>query len=121
VIARSLKMKYRTVREIWRRYRQEGEASLALHSDRCGRAGIRFPDTLYQAAVTLKRAHPRWGAALIRVELAEQFPEQGLPGERTLQSWFRDAGLQPLRAKRPQVARDRVGRSPPGARIPTGF
>ena len=45
----------------------------------------------------MRRAHSGWGAGLIRVRLAESFPEQPLPHEATLRRWFRDAGLTPPR------------------------
>jgi transposase len=105
-IAECLDVKERTVREICRRYRQQGEAGLQIHYERCGVRGIQFPAPIYQAALSLKREHPRWGAPLIRLQLAEPFPDTPLPGVRTLQSWFRAAGLQPVRPLRPPPNRN---------------
>jgi hypothetical protein len=102
-IAHMLEMSYRTVREIWRRYRQQGEAGLQIHYEHCGPRGIQFPVALHEAALSLKREHPRWGGGLIRVELAPLFPDQPLPAVRTLQRWFRAAGLQPAYPKLPPV------------------
>jgi hypothetical protein len=107
VIAQVLHLKYRSVRQIWGRYRQAGEAGLQTHYAHCGRASP-FSPALHQAALTLKREHPRWGAGLIRLELAGQFPDQPLPRERTLQRWLQRAGLQPARPQPPPVARDRA-------------
>lgn len=103
-IAQQLEVRYRTVRSWWRRYCQEGAAGLRPRYDRCGRRGPQAP-AVHQAAVALKRAHPTWGAGLIRVELARQFSGDPLPQARTLQSWFRAAGLQPARARQPPMAR----------------
>jgi transposase len=107
-VARALPVKERTAREIWRRYREAGRRGLQTHYAQCGRPGIRFPAALHEAALALKRQHPSWGAGFLRLELAPQFPGERLPGERTLQQWWRDAGLQPARAKRPPLERERA-------------
>jgi hypothetical protein len=107
-VARILHLKERSVRQIWQRYREASAAGLSPRYDRCGRPGIRFPAALYAAALAWKRAHPRWGAGFIRVLLAERFPDLALPGERTLQQWFRAAGRSPVRAERPPMERDRA-------------
>jgi transposase len=107
-VARVLHVKEGTAREIWRRYREAGRAGLQPDYAQCGRPGIRFPAALYAAALALKRRHPRWGAGFIRIELAPAFPGADLPGERTLQQWFHDAGLQPARAQRPPLERERA-------------
>src|SRR5258707_1136024 len=105
-IARQLGVRYRTVRSWWRRYCREGDAGLLPHDGRCGTHGPRCP-AVHQAALALKETHPTWGAGLIRVELTRQFPADPLPQARALQRWFRAAGLQPARAQRPTVARQR--------------
>ena len=105
-IAQQLALRYATVRTWWRRYRKEGTAGLVPRYDRCGPKGSQQPD-IQQAALTLKRAHPTWGAGLIRVELRRQFPAPSLPQVRALQRWFRAAGLQPSRARQPPVSRKR--------------
>lgn len=103
-IAPQLGVRYRTVRSWWRRYCREGEAGLRPHYERCGLRGPKTP-AVHQAALALKQAHPTWGAGLIRVELARQFPADTLPQARALQRWFRAAGLQPVRAQPPPVPR----------------
>jgi hypothetical protein len=107
-IAQTLALPYRTVRGLWRRYREQGAAGLPPAYARCGPAGGRFPAALAAAAVALKQAHPRWGGGLIRLQLRAQFPAQPLPSVRTLQRWFQAAGLQPARALRPAAPRERA-------------
>ena len=107
-IAQRLSLPYPTVRDLWRRYREQGVAGLDVHYERCGRRGVRAPAALYAAALALKRAHPRWGGPVIRLELAQQFPAAPLPGVRTLQTWFAQAGLQPTRAVLPPTQRQRA-------------
>jgi transposase len=105
-IAQQLKVRYSTLCSWWRRYGQEGRAGLKPHYERCGRHGPRDPQVQH-AALTLKQTHPTWGAGRIRVELLAQFPDRPLPQVRAMQRWFRAAGLQPVRAQRPAVARQR--------------
>ncbi len=107
-VAAALQIKPRSVRQIWARYRHRGAAGLPPDYPRCGHPGSRFPAALRAAALALKRQHRRWGAGFIRVQLADQFPQEPLPGVRTLQTWLSQAGLQPVRAQRPPVPRDRA-------------
>lgn len=111
-IAAALGLRYRTVRGLWQRYRWRGAEGLSADYGRCGRFGIRFALSVYEAALRLRREHPRWGAQLIRLELAERFAHEPLPSERTLSRWMHDAGLRPLRGRRPQSARPQRGQKP---------
>jgi transposase len=110
-IAHDLHVPPATVRDWWHRFRDQGEAGLQTHYDRCGPKEPKAGPVLHQAALTMKREHPTWGAGLIRLALAEPFAGQRLPHPRTLQRWFRAAGLQPLRAQRPPMERQR-GKEP---------
>jgi transposase len=110
-VAAELAVPWGTVRTIWRRYRQRGRAGLAPDYAACGTQGPRYPAALHAAACTLRREHRGWGAGLIRLKLAEQFPAQALPHERTLRRWFAAAGLAPVPPK-PQPP------APPRAREP---
>lgn len=100
-----------TVRTLWRRYRDRGEAGLVPDYAACGRPGPRLSPEVSTTALALRRAHSGWGAGLIRTELATRHPDQSLPHEATLRRWFRDAGLAAPR--RPPPAPD-----PPRARQP---
>lgn len=110
-IARDLDRSPWTVRTIWRRYRDRGEAGLIPDYAACGRPGPRHAAALYATALALRRAHPGWGAGLIRTELAGSFPGQPLPHEATVRRWLRGAGLgRPPRVPRPP--------DPPRAGVP---
>lgn len=91
-IAEELGRDYETVRKIYHRYTQSGQ--LQANYDRCRHQGIRSNAGVYERAIELKQAHPKWGAGLIWVELAEEFVEADLPSERTLQRWFRRGRVQ---------------------------
>jgi hypothetical protein len=95
VIARDLRLSPWTVRTLWRRYRDRGEAGVVPDYAACGRSGPRYPQPLYAHALAIRRAHPGWGAGLIRLEVGGAFPDQPLPHEATLRRWFREAGLAP--------------------------
>jgi transposase len=107
-IAQSLHAPYPTVCRWWRRFRDQGEAGLQTHYDRCGPQAPKAGQAVHQAALALQREHPQWGGGRIRLELQRQFPEQPLPQVRALQRWFQKAGLQPARAKPPPVERQRA-------------
>ncbi len=108
-IACELGLKQRTVRSLCARLRQRGEQGLAADYSRCGLHGCQFDEKVRQSALAYRKAHPRWGGGYIRVELEEQLKEQldgsGEPLEissvRTLQRWFRAAGLSRLRSQAP--------------------
>jgi transposase len=107
-LAKRLHLPHSTVRDWWRRFRDQGEAGLKTQYHRCGPKRPKAPPAIHQAALALKREHPTWGAGLIRLELAKQFPAATLPQVRALQRWFAAAGLSPPRAKRPPVERQRA-------------
>ena len=90
-IARDFNISYASVSRIWYRFKAEGR--LTPRYDRCSHTEIRKSPVLYERAVLLKQTHPGWGAGLIRLELANEFEEIELPSQRTLQRWFRRAGV----------------------------
>lgn len=96
-ISREMSISYYTVRNVWRHYQQSGQ--LAPAYDRCANRGIRKEQAIYEQALEFKREHPSWGAGLIWVELADLFPEEDLPAERTLQRWFHRGGVAADRVK----------------------
>lgn len=102
-ISHDLGVSYGTVRNIWRRYQQTGH--LSPNYEACSQSGIRKNQAIYEHATALKAEHPTWGAGLIWVELADEFPEKDLPSERTLQRWFHRAEL--VEKKQRDQVRDR--------------
>jgi Helix-turn-helix domain len=106
-IAQEFQLSYRAVRTVWYRYRNDGDAGLQTNYAHCGAAQHRFPASLQEFACSLKRAHPRWGAGLIHLQLQKQFPAQPLPSWRTLQRWWRQAGLQSPRRRAASTQRTR--------------
>ena len=111
LIAAALGLQVRTVRALWQRYRTGGAPALALGYARCGRRGPRFPPAVVAAALALKQTHPSWGAGLARLELAQALPDQRLPSARTLERWWRGAGLSVARTRHPPVFHGRGQRA----------
>lgn len=106
-IAQEMGMSYNSVRNVWRLYQKEGRIS--PNYEHCGAKGVKSSQRVYRAALFLKRLHPSWGAPLIRYLLQEKWPEEEIGNVRSLQRWFKQAGLNPLRKK--QVGEARKGRS----------
>ena len=92
-IALELGLTHDTVRNIWRRFRDRGEAGLIPDHHRCGRRRSSGSGRMIRAACWLKRRHPSWGAGQIRNLLRERWPDRSVPGLRSLQRAVRLAGL----------------------------
>lgn len=100
-LAAELQMPYASVRNVWSLYRRTGR--IAPNYQACGRAGARASKRIQRAALWLKRAHPTWGAPLIRLLLQRKWPQEAVPHERSLQRWFRTAGVQqPATGRQPR-------------------
>ena len=105
-IGRDLKLPYVTVRGIQCHYQRTGQVEPSY--ERCRQTAVRMAAGIYEEAICLKRSHPGWGAGLIWVELAEGIDEASLPSVRTLQRWFRRAGVaSQRRAPRPEALVER--------------
>jgi len=107
-IARELGLNPRTVATLLRRVADHGDDGLQPRYDRCGPRGPRAHPLLQRAALTLKRRHPTWGAPLIHLLLSERYGDRfsgRIPAVRTLQLWFRRAGLTRPRSRPPKPER----------------
>lgn len=104
-IAHQHQLSYSTVCRCWQRYKRQGLEGLTPDYQNCGRAGPDERELPYRAARYLKRLHPGWGAALIRTKLQLRYPDLALPSVRTLQRWFKRAGLSRLRKELPKQER----------------
>lgn len=96
-ISREMSISYHTVRSVWHHYERTGQLEPAY--ERCVHSEVRKEQAIYEQAIEFKREHPSWGAGLIWVELADLFPEEDLPSERTLQRWFHRAGVASEKVK----------------------
>ncbi len=105
-LAAAFRLPARTIRHLCRRFRERGPD--AIRPDYRAPAPLphAFPAGLREAALAQRRAHPTWGAVLIRVALGQERPGARRPSAGTLRRWFRSAGLAPApppRRPRPAV------------------
>jgi hypothetical protein len=100
-IAQQLGQSRHSVRQICRRWRRQGIAGLAPSYERCGHHQIKFERLVWRGAIYLKRRHPSWGGGMIRVQLQQRWSQLDIPSERTLQRWFRAAGVATSPCHRP--------------------
>jgi transposase len=94
-LARAFGLSPRTVRQLLKRFRDCGPEALRPNYHQPKQLPQAYPAKMREAALALRRKHPGWGATLIRVALSEQQPQHVWPESRTLQRWFRNAGLGP--------------------------
>lgn len=94
-------LSYNTVRRLCQRYRREGSQGLTPHYNCCGRNKTSNP-LVKRAAGWLKRLHPGWGGGFIRLILQRRYGKRQVPCERTLQRWFKKAGLYKVKSTFPQ-------------------
>src|SRR6188768_1000575 len=94
-LARTFDVSPRAVRKLLKRVRDRGPDALRPDYHRPDRLPHAYPQRLRQHALALRREHPNWGAVMIRLALSQHGPKRALPEPRTLQRWFRDAGLGP--------------------------
>lgn len=90
-IARTLEMSYESVRNVWRVYRSQGR--IKPNYGNCGPKTAKACKKVYRAALYLKYMHPTWGAPLIKQVIEEKWQGQIVPSERSLQRWFKRAGI----------------------------
>ena len=74
----------------------------------CGPKTIKGSYKVYRGSKWLKRKHPKWGAPFIRTILKERYPKEEIPAVRTMQVWFRKAGLNHPRAYRKEPKVEKV-------------
>jgi transposase len=89
-ISDEMNLSYETVKNLWQHWLKTGR--IEPNYEQAKRRGTRQFQALCEQAIQLKRDHPRWGAQLIQMELQIE-SETRLPSIRTLQRWFREAGV----------------------------
>ena len=105
-IAEALDVPVSTVYRLLQRVRLGGPQALATEYRPATSAP---PADVLNAALALRRAHPTWGAVLIRIHLLEQIPDRPIPTDRTLQRWFLQFDLTAAPSgRRPRVSKARA-------------
>lgn len=95
-----------SVKTICRRYRQRGLEGLTPDYCRCGRKQNLYAPEVVAEVLGQREQHPRWGAPRLHVSLSPP-GKSSKPAIRTMQRWFRKAGLyKPRRqANEPSIGR----------------
>jgi len=104
-ISEQLTLSRSNVRDIWTRYRKQGESGLSTAYANCGTKGPKTPPLLPRAALWLRRQHPAWGTPRIHCGLRSRYGG-ATPSIRTLNRWYATEGLVKPRGK---DVRQRIG------------
>ena len=104
-ISQEQSLSYATTCLIWRRFKSKGFEGLAPDYQNCGPRQIKSSALIHRCSLYLKRKYPFWGAPVIRTILSERYPAEKLPSVRSLQVWFKRAGLSKPKFHR-EKARD---------------
>jgi len=108
-IAESLNLSWYTVRHWWRAFRDKGWAALEPPGKGPPVVGPlgRFPPRVKYVALRLKREHPAWGPAMLRLHMQRRESLQGLalPKNTALWSYLHQFGARLLKAPRPPTKR----------------
>lgn len=105
-ISQQLSVPHGTVKHLCRRFRTMGTAGLAPDYANCGRKPRASSEAYKEQALEQRTLHPQWGAPRIHVEMQQAGGQP--PCIRTLQKWFRKAGV--YRPRR-QGAEPAIGRA----------
>jgi hypothetical protein len=92
-ISNSLSISYRTVVNLWQKYKKNGFQIPTSNYSNCGRHQSNIYSSIKQVCLLEKGLHERWGAPRIHHELCKKYPSDKVPSIRTLQSWYREANL----------------------------
>lgn len=113
VIADELRCAHETVRKWWRRL-QNGQPRRGRGRPRRGILST-YPAALVEQAVVLKRQHPHWGPANVKVELRRQaaFRDAHLPADSRLSALFKVTCPEAVQARQ---RREYPDRPPPEVR-----
>ncbi len=108
-IGEELSIPISTVKKLCRRFRELGPSGLQPSYSNCGSSTAGRLKGQRPEAVRQRALHPRWGAPRIHVELGRELAaEVGLASIRTMQRWYRSAGLY---SPRRQGCGPAIGRS----------
>jgi hypothetical protein len=100
----------RTVQRLFARFAQRGNNGIAPDYTACGRTQPQRTATATVGKLCqIRRRHARWGAEMIRLEMAEN--QKTLPCARTIRRHLQAAGLQPAPAGRWPCSSPRLSRA----------
>jgi len=92
-ICQLVSLPYRTVSNIWQRYKKYGLLNLGANYTNCGSLQAQHFKSIKSKCIDFKILHPRWGTPRIHLELKKLYSQNEIPSIRTLHSWYRKANL----------------------------
>ncbi len=109
-VAEEFGVSVRSVRRLFARFDELGKDGITPDYEQCGaNHPDKTPEALRVKVIRVRHEHPTWGAPLVRVMMQREKPRREWPSARTMQRWFRQAGLAPAPAgRRPAGATDRA-------------
>lgn len=103
-LSEELGYSYDGVRKIYRQYRRDGLAGIALKYHHCRRPTV-YRGKIWEQVRSMIEANPKWGAPYIRSQLLAQGQVERVPHERTIQRWLKAQGLAKGRGRKARVDR----------------
>jgi transposase len=119
-ISEKMSVSYNSVRTLCQRYASSDQsesgikAAVLPHYAQCGPQEKAYSAEIIEAALALKRLHPRWGAPRLRLALESEMGSkeseggQNIPSIRSLERWYRENNL--VKPKR-QTGEPSIGRA----------
>ena len=107
-ISREQNLSYRTVKRIWRSYKQEGIEGIKPKYYNCGPKKPKYYK-MYRISIFLKKKYSKyadWGAPFIQTILSQRYPDEPVPSVRIIQKWFANHGLNKPRTARPVITKE---------------
>ena len=89
-ISQQLNLSFAAVRLIWSRFKKLGQPGLLTRFEQCGPPAS--TNGVFRAARWLRHLHPQWGSPLIHSLLLRRYG-QPMPTIRTINRWYKQAGL----------------------------
>lgn len=84
-IAEGLKIGIGTVKNIWKRYQNLGQAGLPASYVRCGQRVTGIDEVAFRLIRLVRYFHPTWGVPLILLKVSEKYPDLKLRSIRQYQ------------------------------------
>lgn len=97
-IASALRLPPRTVYHLLRQFRSVGRPTEPDYRC-CGRRPDPRLSACHPVVLSLRDAHPGWGASRIQAELTVLSPERPVPDDRTIRRWLEQAGRSAARPR----------------------
>jgi hypothetical protein len=92
-ISESLQVPYRTVVNIWQKYKDKVLTKMGADYAKCGLHQVKRYSEIKSKCISLKISHPRWGTPRIHLEATKLYPQANIPCIRTLHSWYKQENL----------------------------